>query len=131
MKKLDKKELARNIYFKGVEAQVTNEDVNKLADELIQTGVIEFYGAFARDVKQAPIEKLAMAVAKSHQGKYIYEFAVSVESAPIDILSSGLMQCNKTDAKWIHWFANEFEDRGAPKKQLMEKYDQLTNYLIS
>jgi len=116
-------ELASNIYWRGIEAKDTNEDVNKLADELIATKVVKYFGAFARDVKGAPVEKLAKAVADSKNARYIYEFAEDVENAPIEVLADGLMKCSESDAKWLRWFAHEFE--GAPKEKLMARYKEL------
>lgn len=128
MEKFEKlEELASDIYWQAVDPENTQEDIDRFADALIDTEVVKYYGAFARDVKGAPVEKLAKATAESGNGRYIYQFAEDVPNAPIDILAEGLMNCNENDAKWVRWFAYEFEDRGAPKDKLMAKYRELDN----
>ena len=98
----------------------------------------EYIYLFARDIENAPINKLANIVIKSDDAKYIYLFAKDVEKAPINKLAKAIIETNNTQYirlffkniknKSIARLSNTLEMEFTQNDIELENYNTLLNY---
>lgn len=89
--------------------------INKLATALIKTRDAKYIYEFVHVVKGSPINILAEAVIETGNAKYIYEFAHVVKGAPVDELAEAVIETR--NAEYIYYFAHFVE--GAPIDKLL------------
>ena len=97
---------------------VEGAHVDKLLDGILGVGYIDLNCllSFARDVKGAPVIRIARIFIKTKKARKIYEFALLVKGAPIDELADAIIEIG--DPIFICEFASDIE--GAPISKLLK-----------
>ena len=111
---------------------VKDAPIDKLADVVIATQNAKYIYKFAFDVKDAPIDKLVDAVIATQNAEYIYEFAYDVKDAPIDKLVDAIIATQ--NAEYIYKFARDIGS--APVDRLanvlidMQNAEYIANFIL-
>lgn len=97
------------------------EDINRLADRVIELGHIEYILKFASTVKGAPVEKMADIIIQSGSVYHIKLFAQEVENAPIDKMADIIIALGNPED--IYYFA--YVVKNAPVDKMFEAINKI------
>ncbi len=100
---------------------ISGVPINKMANTICEIGCFDYIYLFARDVKDAPIDKLQIFLCKQREkndllAKYIYLFASNIKGANIYMLTEAI--CNVGNPEYIYYFASDI--KGAPIELLID-----------
>lgn len=107
------------IHFFAID--VTNAPMDLLIDAILNTDDAKYIYKFAFDVPNVPVELFATKIAQLGNAEYIYYFAKYIKDAPIDILTEGIVQTD--DLEYLNNFLCEINNK-AEVKQAIKKLEK-------
>ena len=111
-------------FKKSVELGIINKDI--ACDAVIESKNMENIYNWAKDIKDANIEKLEDAIIQGGEAKWIYLFAKNIKGANIKKLEDAIIQIE--NAEYVYIFTRDIKEANVEKLGLF--YDGIDNYAI-